>query len=106
MLMHNPPHPGELVKKMLIDNTDLTITSAAQFLGVGRVTLSKVLNGRSGISPEMAVRLSAALKTSSQMWLNMQVMYDLYQAEKNRKNLNIKPLSKKHFIQVDDKKAA
>ena len=89
MIMHNPPHPGLVVKRMLIEGAELSVTEAAKALGVGRVTLSKVLNGKSGISPEMAVRLSLALNTSSEMWINMQSMYDLWQAEKNRKKLRI-----------------
>src|SRR5580692_8499094 len=87
MLMHNPPHPGLVVKRMLIEGAHLSVTEAAKALGVGRVTLSKLLNKKSGISPEMAVRLSLALNTSSEMWINMQSMYDLWQAEKKRKNL-------------------
>ncbi|MCW5588379.1 MAG: HigA family addiction module antidote protein [Legionellales bacterium] len=94
MIMHNPPHPGLLVKRMLIDSAELSVTAAAKALGVGRVTLSKILNKKSGISPEMAVRLSLALNTSSEMWINMQSMYDLSQAEKKRGKLgvNIKKL--------------
>jgi addiction module HigA family antidote len=92
--MHNPPHPGLVVKRMLIDGAELSITAAAKALGVGRITLSKILNKKSGISPEMAVRLSLALNTSSEMWINMQSMYDLWQAEKKRKKLrnNIKKI--------------
>ncbi len=96
-MMHNPPHPGKVVKQALIDNTELSITEASELLGVGRVTLSKLINGHSGISPEMAVRLSMALNTSSEMWLNMQSMYDLWQAEKKRKKLKVKRLSKKYL---------
>lgn len=92
MLMHNPPHPGLVLKRMLIEGTGLSVTDAAKALKVGRVTLSKLLNQQSGISAEMAVRLSLALNTSSEMWINMQGMYDLWQAEKKRKQLkaNIK----------------
>ena len=92
MLMHNPPHPGQVVKRMLIDATGFSVTAAAKALGVGRVTLSKLLNKKSGISPEMAVRLSLALNTSSEMWMNMQGMYDLWQAEKKRKRLRVVPI--------------
>ena len=92
MLMHNPPHPGQVVRHILIDGAHLSVTEAAKALGVGRVTLSKLINKKSGISPEMAVRLSLALNTSSEMWINMQGMYDLWQAEKNRKKLHIKPI--------------
>jgi antitoxin HigA-1 len=87
MTMHNSPHPGRVVKRALIDGAGLTVTSAAKALGVGRVTLSKIINGKSGISPDMAVRLSLALNTSSDMWINMQAMYDLSIAEKKRKKL-------------------
>lgn len=87
MLMHNPPHPGLVIKRMLIENAHLTVTDAAKALSIGRVSLSKLLNQKSGISPEMAVRLSLALNTSSEMWINMQAMYDLWQAEKKRKKL-------------------
>lgn len=87
MLMHNPPHPGQVVKRMLVEGTDLSVTEAAKALGVGRVTLSKLLNKKSGISPEMAVRLSLAFNTSSEMWINMQSMYDLSLAEKKRRGL-------------------
>lgn len=96
--IHNPPHPGELVKKILIDETRLTITEAARCLGVKRLTLSKIINGHSGISPEMAVRLSSVLGTSSEMWLNMQTAYDLYHAEKQRNKLKTYPLSEE-FLQ-------
>ncbi len=92
MLMHNPPHPGQIVKRMLIEGAMLTVTEAAAALDVGRVTLSRLLNKKAGISPEMAVRLSLALNTSSEMWINMQSMYDLWQAEKKRKKLHIKPI--------------
>src|SRR3990167_9774948 len=94
MSMHNPPHPGLVVKRILIEGAHLSVTGAARALGVGRVTLSKLFNRKSGISPEMAIRLSLALNTSSEMWLNMQTMYDLWQAEKKRKLLrtNIKKI--------------
>lgn len=98
MLMHNPPHPGKIVKKSLIDNTELNITSAAEVLGVNRVTLSNLINGKSSISPEMAIRLSKALDTSSELWMNMQAMYDLVQAEKMRKKIKVKPISKMNRV--------
>lgn len=88
--MYNPPHPGKVVKRSLIDNTKLSITEAAVLLGVGRISLSKIINGHSGISPEMAVRLSIVLKTSSNLWLNMQRTYDLWYAEKKRNILKLR----------------
>ncbi|MCE3238098.1 MAG: higA [Gammaproteobacteria bacterium] len=89
MLMHNPPHPGQVVKRMLIEGAHLSVTAAAEALGVGQVTFSNLLNKKSGISPEMAVRLSLAFNTSSEMWINMQSMYDLRLAEKKRKKLRM-----------------
>ncbi len=93
MLMHNPPHPGEVIKELCIEPLGLTVTDAARALGVSRKTLSAILNGKSGISPEMAVRLSIAFNTSSESWLNHQTQYDLWQAEQRRDELHVQPLS-------------
>jgi addiction module HigA family antidote len=93
MKMHNPPHPGEILRELCIEPLGLTITEAAEALGISRKTLSTILNGRSGISPEMAVRLSLAFGTTSESWLNQQSQYDLWEAEKKRKQLNVKKLS-------------
>ena len=93
MLMHNPPHPGEVLKELCIEPLGLTVTEAAKALGVSRKTLSAILNGKSGISPEMAVRLSIAFNTSSESWLNQQTQYDLWKAEQHRKELHVKQLS-------------
>ncbi len=89
MLMHNPPHPGEVLRQLCLEPLGLSVTDAAKGLGVSRKTLSAILNGRAGISPEMAVRLSLAFGTSSESWLNQQIQYDLWQAEKGRKNLRV-----------------
>ena len=89
MLMHNPPHPGEILRQLCIDPLGLSVTEAAKGLGVSRKTLSAILNGRSGVSPEMAVRLSLAFGTSSESWLNQQTQYDLWLAEKGRQNLRV-----------------
>ena len=93
MLMHNPPHPGKVLKELCLEPLGLTVTEAAKGLGVSRKTLSTILNGKSGISPEMAVRLSIAFNTSSESWLNQQSQYDLWQAEQHRKELQVKQLS-------------
>jgi len=93
MKMHNPPHPGEILRELCIEPLGLSITEAAEALGITRKTLSSILNGRSGISPEMAVRLSLAFSTSSESWLNQQAQYDLWEAEKRRKKLNVRKLS-------------
>jgi antitoxin HigA-1 len=87
MRMHNPPHPGEIIRKLCLEPLDLSVTDAAAALGISRKTLSALLNGRAGISPEMAVRLSIAFGTSSESWMNQQMQYDLWHAEKRRKDL-------------------
>jgi len=89
MLMHNPPHPGEVIKELCLEPLGLTITDAAKGLDISRKTLSSILNGKAGISPEMAVRLSIAFNTSSESWLNQQSQYDLWQAEQHRKDLDV-----------------
>ncbi len=93
MLMHNPPHPGIVIKELCLDPLDLSITDAAKGLGVSRKTLSTIINGKAGISPEMAIRLSIAFNTSSESWLNQQLQYDLWQAEQNRNSLEVMQLS-------------
>ena len=89
MRMHNPPHPGEIIKALCLEPLDVTVTQAAEALGVSRKTLSAILNGRAGISPEMAVRLSIAFGTSAESWLNQQTQYDLWHAEQGRKQLRV-----------------
>ena len=91
--MHNPPHPGEVLKELCIEPLGLSITDAADGLGVSRKTLSAILNGRSGISPEMAIRLSLAFDTSAESWLNQQTQYDLWVARKNKRRLKVRRLS-------------
>jgi addiction module HigA family antidote len=76
--MHNPPHPGHVLREWIPEN--MTITSAAKALKISRVSLSKILNANTNISAEMAIRLSQWLGTSSEVWLSMQVKYDLWQA--------------------------
>jgi len=93
MLMHNPPHPGKIIKELCLEPLGISVTAAAEGLGVSRKTLSAILNGRAGISPEMAVRLSIAFDTSSESWLNQQSQYDLWQAEKDRDSLQVNKLS-------------
>ncbi|PCH52226.1 MAG: addiction module antidote protein, HigA family [Cellvibrionales bacterium] len=92
MLMHEPPHPGEIIKELCLEPLELSVTAAAQALGVSRKTLSSIVNGKAGVSPEMAVRLSIAFNTSSESWLNQQTQYDLWQAESRRSELRVKPL--------------
>jgi addiction module HigA family antidote len=94
MAIHSPLHPGQIVKDALIDNTDLSITEAADRLGVTRTTLSRLLNGHSGISPEMALRLSKFFGTTVEFWLNIQTQYDVWAIEKIAKKIKIKPYKK------------
>ena len=89
MKMHNPPHPGEIIRTLWLRPLGLTVTDAAAALGVSRKTLSALLNGRAGVSPEMAVRLSMAFGTSAESWLNQQMQYDLWHAERRRKTLKV-----------------
>lgn len=91
MHMHNPPHPGELVRYDCIEPLNLTVTAAAEGLGVSRKALSELLNGHSGISPEMAIRLSKAFGGSPQSWLTQQMLYDLWQTEQKASNIKVKP---------------
>jgi addiction module HigA family antidote len=93
MKMHDPPHPGEVLRQLCLEPLNLTVTDAARSLGVSRKALSSILNGRAGISPEMAVRLSMAFNTSAESWLNQQLQYDLWHAERNRKSLHVARLS-------------
>ncbi len=92
MRMHNPPHPGEVLRELCLRPLSVTVTQAASALGVSRKTLSTILNGRAGISPEMAIRLSLAFNTTPESWLNQQLQYDLWQAERNRKKLHVRRL--------------
>ena len=93
MLMHNPPHPGEIIRTLCIEPLGISVTEAAKALGVSRKTLSSIINGKAGISPEMAVRLSIAFNTSSESWLKQQTQFDLWQAEQRRGELHVKRLS-------------
>lgn len=88
--MHNPPHPGEVLREWLGDQT---VTEAAEALQVSRVTLSKILNGKGGITADMALRLSQWLGTSPDSWLGMQNQYDLWQASQTKRP-KIKPMEK------------
>jgi addiction module HigA family antidote len=90
MSMHNPPHPGEIVREFCLAPLDLSVTAAASGLGVTRKTLSSVLNGRAGVSPEMAIRLSRAFGRSPESWLALQNQYDLWHAARRARRLRVK----------------
>jgi addiction module HigA family antidote len=80
--MANPPHPGELVRHDCLEPLNLTVTAAAKVLGVSRKTLDNLVNGRAGVSPEMAVRLATAFGGTPQVWINMQAAYEYAQVSR------------------------
>ena len=94
MRMHNPPHPGEVLRDGVFTDSGVSVTDFAERLGITRVTLSRLLNGRAGVSADMALRLAAALGGTAQSWLHMQANYDLWHAEKSlrREVARIAPL--------------
>jgi addiction module HigA family antidote len=83
-MMHNPPHPGEILKEEVIAPLSLSVTEAAERLAMSRVALSRVLNGRAGISPDFALRLEKAGVSTARAWLAMQANYDLWQAMQHK----------------------
>jgi len=93
MEMYNPPHPGEINKELCLDPLGITISRAAEALGVSRKTLSPILNGRAGITPEMTIRLSIAFDTSAESWLNQQAQYDLWLARQKQTQLKVERLA-------------
>jgi addiction module HigA family antidote len=89
MEMFNPPHPGEIIREDCIAALELTVTETAKGLGVSRQTLSEVLNGRAGISAEMAIRLEKAGWGTAEGWLRSQATYDLWRAKQRTKKLKV-----------------
>jgi addiction module HigA family antidote len=92
MEMFNPPHPGEIIKELCLEPLGLTVTRAAEALGVSRKTLSAIVNGQAGISPEMAIRLSMAFDTSAESWLNQQAQYDLWLVRQSQQDFKVERL--------------
>ena len=90
MYMHNPPHPGEIIKDLCIEPLGLTVTKAAIALGVSRKTLSNLLNGKTGISPQMALRLSKVFGRTPDGWLRLQLQFDLWKAQQSIDLSNLK----------------
>jgi addiction module HigA family antidote len=91
--MQNPLHPGEVLKELCLDPLGLSVSEAAKALDVSRKTLSSILNRRSSITPEMALRLSIAFSTTAESWLMQQVQYDLWRAEQRKKKLRVERLA-------------
>ena len=90
MTMKNPPHPGLSVRQDCIEALDLTITEAADILGVTRQTLNNLVNGKAGISPEMAIRLDKAFGGGAETWLRLQMAYDLAQVRQRENEIKVK----------------
>jgi addiction module HigA family antidote len=82
MEIHNPPHPDEVIRELCLEPLEISVTAAARALGVTRKALSELLNGRSGVSPAMALRLAKAFDTTAESWLNLQHQYDPWQARR------------------------
>ncbi len=93
MLMHNPPHPGEVIRELCLKPLKLTVTEAAKSLGISRKSLSELLNGHSGVSPEMALRLAMAFGTTPESWLNQQMQYDLWRVRKKARHIKVRRLA-------------
>jgi addiction module HigA family antidote len=90
MPMKNPPHPGRSIRNACLEPLGLSVTEGAKVLGVTRQTLNNVINGKSGISPEMAIRLTKAFGSTPETWLRMQVAYDLAQARKDEDKIKVR----------------
>ncbi len=97
MTMKNPSHPGELVKANL-DELRMSIADAAKALGITRQQLYNVVNGKSAVSPEMAIRFEMAFGGSADMWLRLQAAYDLAQARKHMEDINIPPIARLYAL--------
>jgi addiction module HigA family antidote len=83
--MHNPAHPGEVLRELWLVPLNISVTSAAEELAISRKTLSKIVNGNAGISADMALRLAAWLGTTADLWLGMQLQWELWQASQQRR---------------------
>ncbi len=91
MAMHNPPHPGEIVREDCLEPLGLTVTAAAEWLGVSRQTLSELVNGHNGLTAEMAIRLEKAGWSNAETWLGVQLAYDLWQAKQRSGSITVQP---------------
>ena len=95
MPMINPPHPGEIVREECLEPLGLTVTAAARALGVTRQTLNNLVNERSGISPEMAIRLEKAFGSTAEFWLRLQASHDLAVARRHERDIKVTRLSRR-----------
>ena len=94
MIMHNPPHVGEILRELYLEPLEISITDAAERLGVSRQALSRLVHEKTGISAEMAIRLSKAFTTSPDYWVNLEKQYELWQALKKHRNIKVRPFQK------------
>jgi addiction module HigA family antidote len=88
--MKNPVHPGRIVRRNCLEPLGLSVTAGARILGVSRQALNNIVNGKSGISPEMAIRLTKAFGSTAETWLRMQLAYDLAIARKNESSIKVR----------------
>jgi addiction module HigA family antidote len=93
MTMKNPCHPGQMIRDICLDGLHLNVTGGAAALGVTRTTLSRILNGKASVSPEMAVRLSKAFGSTAGFWLRLQLNYDLAQVEKKAARIRVRKVA-------------
>jgi addiction module HigA family antidote len=105
MTMKNPPHPGRIIRQECIEPLGLTITEAAARLGVKRQTLNNLVNEKAGISPEMSIRLSKAFGSRPEVWLGLQMQYDLAQAEKNAHRIKVRRITPRPSAQAAEPSA-
>ncbi len=89
MVLYNPPHPGEVLRELCLEPLNLSVTKAAEGIGVSRKTLSALLNGKAGISPEMAIRISKFFGGSAESWLIQQAQYDIWKALQHTENIKV-----------------
>lgn len=93
MPLHNPPHPGRVLKELWVKPMGITIAALAEAAGVTRKTMSELVNGKAGVSPEMAIRLSKMFNTTPELWLEMQMSHDLWVVKKKAARIKVKRLA-------------
>ncbi len=93
MVMHNPPHPGEVVREEILYPLGLSVSKAARHLGISKQTLSKVLDGNSAVTPEIAYRLSLLFKPSAESWLRQQASFDLWNVRQHATDIRVMPVT-------------
>jgi antitoxin HigA-1 len=101
MHMHSPPHPGEILKELYLEPLELTISDVAKGIGVSRKSLSELVNGKFGVSPDMAIRLGKAFSTTPESWLNLQQQHDLWKEENKHKRPRIKVFVRRQLSSSD-----